>query len=146
MKVVHVIGVLLTFALAELPAGDARAAPSDIRVRLRPLVEHIDLVTDINVVGNNLFICTQPGLLLRKNLASLSVNDEHVFLDLRPRVGSLGARIPALPDLGYPDPGTYDERGLLGFAADPDFASNGRFWVWYTNINEHSANPPNFFQ
>jgi hypothetical protein len=146
MKPFRGLGLLLTFALAELPAGGVLAGNADIHVRLRPLVEHIDLVTDINVVGNALFICTQPGLLLRKNLASLGTNDEHVFLDLRPRVGPLGARIPALPDLGYPTPGTYDERGLLGFAADPDFASNGRFWVWYTNINEHSANPPNFFQ
>jgi hypothetical protein len=145
MKPSPVLGLVLALALAELPPGDARAG-HDIHVRLRPLVEHVDLVTDINVVGNALFICTQPGLLLRKNLASLSVNDEHVFLDLRPRVGPLGARIPALPDLGYPTPGTYDERGLLGFAADPEFADNGRFWVWYTNINEHSASPPDFFQ
>jgi len=61
-------------------------------------------------------------------------------------VGRLGSRIPGLPSLGYPDPETYDERGLLGFAADPDFESNGRFWVWYSNINEHSPSPPGFFQ
>ena len=48
--------------------------------------------------------------------------------------------------LGNPAAGTYDERGLLGFAADPGFSQNGRFWVWYTNINEHTASQPNFFQ
>ena len=37
-------------------------------------------------------------------------------------------------------------RGLLGFVADPQFASNGRFWVRYSAINERSANPPCFFQ
>ena len=109
-------------------------------------MEKIDLVTDISVIGDSLFICTQPGLLLRKSLASPSTTDFSIFLDLHTKVGTLGFGIPALPGLGYPTPGTYDERGLIGFAADPAFSSNGKFWVWYTNINEHSASPPNFFQ
>jgi hypothetical protein len=124
----------------------AQATATDLHVRLRPVVERIDLVTDINVVGNWVYLCTQPGLVLRKNLNTLSTTDFSVFLDLRARVGTLGARVPALPGLGYPVAGTYDERGLLGFVADPAFATNGRFWVWYTNINQHSSTAPNFFQ
>ncbi len=138
---------LLSFVALTGPSpGRAQAVTADLNVKLRPVVEKIDLVTDINVVDDSLFICTQPGLLLRKSLASNSTTDFSVFLDLRVKVGALGTGIPSLPGLGYPTPGTYDERGLLGFASDPDFRHNGRFWVWYTNINEHTASQPNFFQ
>jgi hypothetical protein len=123
-------------------AGPALAAP--VQVKLRPVFEGTDVVTDINVVGNTMFACTQPGLLWRKDLGSSA--PATVFLDLRGRVGKLGDRIPALPGLGYPVAGTYDERGLLGFVPDPDFARNGRFWVWYSAIDEHTANPAGFFQ
>ena len=119
---------------------------ADINVKLRPVAEHIDLVTDINVVGGSVFVCTQPGLLLRKSLASRSTSDYAVFLDLTKQVGKLGTNIPSLPGLGYPAAGTYDERGLLGFAADPAFNGDGRFWVWYSAIDEQSATPPGFFQ
>jgi len=147
MRQLSLLTILLSFvALTGLSPGKAQAVTADINVILRPVVEKIDLVTDINVVGDSVFICTQPGLLLRKSLASPSTTDYSVFLDLHTQVGTLGFGIPALPGLGYPIPGTYDERGLLGFAADPAFSSNGRFWVWYTNINEHSASPPGFFQ
>ena len=134
------------FALTGLAPGNAQAVTPDMNVKLRPVAEHIDLVTDINVIGDSVFICTQPGLILRKSLSSPSTADYSVFLDLRTQVGTLGTGIPSLPGLGYPVPGTYDERGLLGFAADPDFSHNGRFWVWYTNINEHTVPEPNFFQ
>jgi hypothetical protein len=117
---------------------------ADINVQLRPVIEHIDVVTDINVVGKNLFVCTQPGQLYRKDLSANSAAE--LFLDLRSEVGRLGSHIPGLPGLGYPVPETYDERGLLGFVADPDFDNNGRFWVWYSNINERSGSPPGFFQ
>ncbi|BCT91670.1 glucose dehydrogenase [Lysobacter helvus] len=147
MKQLNTIAVALAIAVAGLcPAGTrAQDASPAISVKLVPVVDRLHLVTDINVVGNWVFICTQPGVLMRKNLASLSTHDASVFLDIRPKVGMLGARIPALAGLGYPTPGTYDERGLLGFVADPAFATNGRFWIWYSNIGQFS-NPPNFFQ
>ena len=132
-------------AFAGVPPATA-AITADMHVKLRPVVDKIDLVTDINVVDGSLYICTQPGLLLRKSLASLATTDASVFLDLRSRIGTLGSRVPALPSLGYPQAGTYDERGLLGFAAAPNFRDNGLFWVWYTDINQHSASPPGFFQ
>jgi hypothetical protein len=139
--------VLFSFlALTGFSQARGEAVAIEGNVKLRPVVERIDLVTDINVVGNSLYACTQPGLLLRKSLSSGSTTDFSVFLDLRQQVGRLGSHIPALPGLGYPTPETYDERGLLGFAAEPAFNGDGRFWVWYTNINERSPNPPNFFQ
>src|SRR5204863_5289256 len=100
-----------------------QAITADINVKLQPLLEHIDVVTDINIVGNSLFVCTQPGQLYRKNLSATTPAE--VFLDLRSEVGRLGSNIPGLPGLGYPVPETYDERGLLGFAADPQFDRNG---------------------
>jgi hypothetical protein len=122
----------------------AQEITADVNVQLRPIIEHIDLVTDINVVGKTMFVCTQPGQLYRKDLSANTALE--VFLDLRTEVGRLGSNIPGLPGLGYPDPGTYDERGLLGFASDPNFDNNGRFWVWYSDINERSSSPPGFFQ
>jgi hypothetical protein len=138
----------IVFVVATV-AGLSRASAqitADIKVKLKPVVERINLVTDINEVNGTLYIATQPGLLLKKSLATRSTTDFTVFLDLRTKVGPLGDRIPGLAGLGYPTPGTYDERGLLGFVADPAFKSNGRFWVWYTAINEHTRIQPDFFQ
>jgi hypothetical protein len=136
--------LLLVFGLIGALQAYGQAITADINVRLQPVVEHIDLVTDINVVGNSMFICTQPGQLYRKNLSANT--SAELFLDLRAEVGRLGSHIPGLPGLGFPEPETYDERGLLGFAADPQFSRNGRFWVWYSAIGERSASPPDFFQ
>jgi hypothetical protein len=132
-----------TALIAPLQAH-AQAITPDINVKLQPVLEQIDLVTDINAVGNSLFVCTQPGRLYRKNLTANTAPE--VFLDLRSEVGRLGSHVPGLADLGFPTPETYDERGLLGFVADPEFARTGRFWVWYSNINERSPSPPGFFQ
>lgn len=140
-----VLASLLLVSIAAAFQANAQIT-ADTNVRLKPIMEHVDLVTDVNVVGDSLFVCTQPGLLLRKSLSSASTTDSSVFLDLRSKVGALGTGIPGLGGLGYPTPGTYDERGLLGFTASPNFASNGRFWVWYSAIDEHSASPPGFFQ
>jgi hypothetical protein len=138
--------VVMFIALLGLAPRAVPATPADIAVKLRPVVTNIGVVTDINVVGSGVFICTQPGLLLWKDLRSTGTTDASVVLDLRTQVGRLGSRIPSLPGLGYPVPETYDERGLIGFASDPAFRFNGRFWVWYTRIDEHSPNPPGFFQ
>jgi len=135
---------LVVAALLLASRATGQPITADINVHLQPVIEHIDLVTDINVVGKAMFVCTQPGQLYRKDLSDNSA--AQVFLDLRSQVGRLGSHIPGLPGLGYPDPETYDERGLLGFVADPDFDRNGRFWVWYSAINERSASPPGFFQ
>jgi hypothetical protein len=147
MKQLKAIAVAFAIAVAGVcPAGiRAQDHTAEMEVRLVPVVDRLHLVTDINVVGDWVYICTQPGVLMRKNLTSPNTHDASVFLDIRPKVGMLGARIPSLPGLGYATPGTYDERGLLGFVADPAFASNGRFWIWYSNISQFN-NPKNFFQ
>src|SRR5262249_47999086 len=68
------------------------------------------------------------------------------FVVVRSGAGARRAPLPGLPRLCCPAPETYDPRGLLGFAADPQFEKNGRFWVWYSNVNERSPNPAGFFQ
>jgi hypothetical protein len=129
---------VILIALSQATAGQNA---SSTKVKLVPVVKDTDLVTDINVVGNSIFVCTQPGVVIR----SSGDGSWTEFLNLKNQVGRLGDRIPGLGGLGYPTPGTYDERGLLGFAAHPDFQRNGTFWVWYTAINESSAHPPDFF-
>jgi len=65
--------------------------------------------------SGRMFVVTQVGqiLILDRSGAKL----ETPFLDLRDRVVTLNPR--------------YDERGLLGLAFHPDFAANGRFFVFY---------------
>jgi glucose/arabinose dehydrogenase len=53
------------------------------------------------------------------------------FLDVSARLVTLGAF----------GPGSYDERGLLGFALSPDFATNGKV---YTYTSEPVAGPADF--
>lgn len=48
---------------------------------------------------------------------------------------------PRLVPLGVFGPGTFDERGFLGFALHPDFASNGKV---YTYTSEPVAGPADF--
>lgn len=118
-----------------------------VKVKLKPIATNIGVVSDINIIDNFVYITTEPGLLLRKDLNTSSTTDYTVVVDLTATVGTLGSNVPSLPGLGYPVPETYDERGLLGFAAHPDFDNvNGTFWLWYTNNNERTSNPPNFFQ
>jgi glucose/arabinose dehydrogenase len=59
-------------------------------------------------------VLEQTGLISLLDLASGKATP---FLDLRDRV------VPLMPD--------YDERGLLGLAFHPDFATNGRLFVYY---------------
>ena len=62
-----------------------------------------------------LFVVDQPGLIW---IISEGKRLEEPFLDLRERVLELNS--------------FYDERGLLGLAFHPDFATNGRFYVYYS--------------
>lgn len=63
-----------------------------------------------------LFVVDQTGLISVVTAAGELLPEP--FLDLRGRLAAL-------------NPG-YDERGLLGMALHPDFAQNGRFFVYYS--------------
>ena len=64
-----------------------------------------------------LFVTDQDGILWRINLAT---GQKAVFLDVSSRLVSLGVA----------GPGTFDERGLLGVAFHPEFATNGLLYTY----------------
>jgi glucose/arabinose dehydrogenase len=76
----------------------------------------------------HLFIVDQPGQLWA---VDLTTGTKHLFLDVAARLVTLGV-------LG---PDTFDERGFLGVAFDPDFQQNG---LLYTYTSEPNAGPPTF--
>ncbi len=75
-----------------------------------------------------LFVTDQNGILWAIDLAS---GDKTVFLDVSARLVALGIR----------GPGTFDERGLLGVAFHPDYATNG---LLYTYTSEPVNGPADF--
>ncbi len=77
------------------------------------LVAPVGLVTPPDGTAR-LFVLEQTGLI---SILQPGAGTVTPFLDLRDRVVEL-----------RPD---YDERGLLGLAFHPDFAANGRFFVYY---------------
>ena len=66
---------------------------------------------------NRLFVTDQNGILWAIDLAS---GDKMVFADLS----------ALLVPLGIGGPGTFDERGLLGVAFHPEYASNGLLYTY----------------
>jgi len=75
-----------------------------------------------------LFVTDQNGTLWRLDLASGARDN---FLDVTDRIVELGAF----------GPGSFDERGLLGIALDPDYLANGRL---YTYTSEPALPDPDF--
>lgn len=75
---------------------------------------------------NRLFVSDQDGTLWAIDMAT---GDKSVFLDVSGR----------LVALGIAGPGTFDERGLLGVAFHPDYASNGRLYTYTSEPVDGSA-------
>ena len=66
---------------------------------------------------DRLFLVLQPGrIMVFPNQET--VDDAQLFLDIRDRVNDRG-----------------NEEGLLGLAFDPDYASNGFFYIYYSASN-----------
>lgn len=78
--------------------------------------------------AERLFVADQDGILWA---IDLQTGTKNVFLDVSDRLVSLG--------IG--GPGTYDERGFLGFAFHPDYTSNG---LLYTYTSEPVSGPADF--
>ena len=78
--------------------------------------------------GDRLFVVDQDGQLWAVDLTS---GNKTVFLDVSDRLVALGAF----------GPGTFDERGFLGLAFHPDYASNG---LVYTYTSEPVSQPADF--
>ncbi len=103
------IALLLTGSLA-LPA-----AAQELRLVAEGLTAPIDLVEPADGSGR-LLVLEQQGVVRVIDAAGRLLDEP--FLDLRDRLLPLEAG--------------FEERGLLGFALHPDFASNGRVYVSYS--------------
>ncbi len=95
-------------------------AAADVTVGLALVADgfvHPLVFTHANDDSGRMFIADQTGVIYVMSPEG-EVNLSQPFLDLRDRLVQLS-------------PG-YDERGLLGLAFHPDYASNGRFFVYYS--------------
>ncbi|HET7474570.1 MAG TPA: PQQ-dependent sugar dehydrogenase [Dermatophilaceae bacterium] len=81
-------------------------------------------------VPGSLYVADQPGQIYRVSAAG---GPPQLFLDVR-------ARVP-LVRLGIFGPGTYDERGLLGLAFDPEFAASRLFYTFTTEVTAAHPHP-----
>jgi glucose/arabinose dehydrogenase len=111
--VVLLAGSLLGSAQAQSRLGD----PRDIGLRLIAdgLTSPIGIVAAPDGSGR-LFVLDQIGLI--RIVASDGTLLAEPFLDLRSQI------VPLMT--------SFDERGLLGLAFHPDYAENGRFFVYYS--------------
>ncbi|MCI0577525.1 MAG: PQQ-dependent sugar dehydrogenase [Chloroflexi bacterium] len=108
-------------ATAAPPANTARPAATDLpaagpvtEIQLAPVVEGFDQPLYLTHASDErLFVVEQPGTIWV--VADGEILAEP-FLDIREQVGSEAS-----------------EQGLLGLAFDPDYASNGAFYVNYTD-------------
>lgn len=104
------VGTLASAALAA-PPGPTRVGLSQVATGLvSPLT-----LTTAGDGTDRLFVVDQAG---RVRIIAGGVLDPVPFLDVTSRMVAL-------------DP-SYDERGLLGLAFHPDYAENGRFFVYYS--------------
>jgi len=79
--------------------------------------------------SGRLFVVDQTGTLWAVNLAS---GDKTVFADLS----------ALLVPLGVGGPGTYDERGFLGLAFDPNYQTNGLLYTYTSEPADGAADFP----
>jgi len=107
-------GKIMGFKVIILPGNDNAAT-----VKLEKIVSGLKspvLLTNAGDGSNRMFIVEKTGQIdIIKNGTILKTP----FLDIKSQLSKL---IPF-----------YDERGLLGLAFHPDYASNGRFFVFYSS-------------
>ena len=95
--------------------GSAAGADSGLALVAQGFVAPVDI--DVVPDGSGrLFVSDRPGVIYIVDANGQMMSEP--FLDIRDRMVDL--------DEGY------EERGLLGLAFHPDFANNGRFFVYYT--------------
>lgn len=108
----------LTPSPTEPPTAAVRQLPDPAGFWWRPLVNGLNRPVDVQFPPGETetaFIVLQDGEIVRLTPNGLQAAP---FLDIRERVGTKGA-----------------EQGLLGLAFDPNYTTNGRFYVNYTDRN-----------
>ncbi len=130
-------------AIAAAIAGSllgAAAASAQQNIAIRSELVASGLVAPVGVYAppgdtSRIFIVQQSGQIVLFNLTTNTVVGNYLNL------GSTGLNLVGTGGLG-------SERGLLGLAFDPSFASNGFFYVNYTNtggntvVRRYTANAP----
>jgi glucose/arabinose dehydrogenase len=131
---------IILLAAAARPAAAATPLVNPIPKPIRPSALHIKLETVATGLTSPLWGTSAPGDPSRLFVADqtgglwaivLATGAKTMFLDVGPRLVPLGAF----------GPGTYDERGFLGFAFHPDYATNG---LLYTFTSEPVAGPADY--
>jgi glucose/arabinose dehydrogenase len=135
MSSVCVLVLLLPNAGIADPIEDPIPEPiglSNVTVALEPVVEGLVApnwaIAAPGVLSGRLFVGDQPGQIWSVSLIS---GQRFVFLDVA----------DLLIPLGLGGPGTYDSRGLLGFAFHPQYATNG---LLYTYTSQPPDKPATF--
>ena len=114
-----VIGFLLGCGVERPAAAQLPATPT---ISLEPLLDGFDrpvLVTNASDGINRLFVVEKPGRIV---IVRDGAKQATPFLDIQPLVGSGG-----------------NEQGLLGLAFHPGYASNGWFFVNYTDLEGNTV-------
>lgn len=117
MKAFRVIILLLVFLSSILSACGTQTTPPprlELQLITSGFTSPVELVASPDG-SMRLFVADQTGIIW---VIADGKRLEKPFLDLRDRVVELND--------------FYDERGLLGLALHPDFATNGRFYVSYS--------------
>lgn len=118
----------LCIALALFPAGvfaqTKKAAPLPIKLKIQAVAENLQAPTAMVFLKNgDAWITEQTGKI--RVMKNGKLTDE-VLLDLK-------SKLPKI------NPG-YEERGLLGIALHPQFASNKKFYVFYSTPSAQKSN------
>ncbi|HWL66093.1 MAG TPA: PQQ-dependent sugar dehydrogenase [Actinomycetota bacterium] len=118
--------------VAAQPLDDPIPSPireGGVQVRLEPVATGLTAPNwGISAPGDadRLFVVDQDGIVWAVDLSS---GAKSVFLDVSTRLVPLGAF----------GPNTFDERGLLGLAFDPDYANNGLVYTYTSEPVSGSA-------
>jgi glucose/arabinose dehydrogenase len=107
--------LVLASLVLTIPATVAAAPAVAVRLVAEGLTSPLTAMNPPDGTGR-LFIVDQVGLI--RIVTADGVLLPGPFLDLRAQI------VPLMPD--------FDERGLLGLAFHPQYAQNGRFFVYYT--------------
>lgn len=135
LALVAVVAMLATTFAAAAGAQEERLAPPVVDggppLALEPLADGMTAPvwgTAAPGINGKLFVADQVGIAWSVDLQS---GASSIFLDVRDRLVALGVG----------GPGTFDERGLLGLAFHPDYATNG---LVYTYTSEPAVEAPDF--
>jgi glucose/arabinose dehydrogenase len=123
------IASIFSACIFSLPIMQAHADES-LKVGLKTIASGLTApVSGVAAPGDpqHLYVVDQIGEILQIDLVS---GQKNLFLDVKNR----------LVPLGLPSLGGYDERGLLGLAFHPDFATNHLFYTFTTEPTDS----PNF--